>query len=626
MAVNLLKKYPLNYSEDVVNIINMMSFTDNVLILGSSSLKAQKYASDYDGYEDANMNSINDIIKKFKSIVSNLIKQPNTFITDIKCGTFDLFKVIPDDMTPNNYKKLKPSMITKLKTLFKDNVITKTELNESLLYLKKDTIDLYEVEVIKKEIRFNILRWKPEDILKGKINYRGYDISLKFALQTPIFSKIDVVSWVENNRYTDFSIIYVFSVKGKIINKGLDDFVTIVKKNIIVLLYEENYFKVAKRIFALARYIKPIDDKTLNILSKLFNSDLGIIYQVKGDIGTIESIITIHKKITNTLKIEFIQMINRLSHVVIPSYLDKEYNILKEINLLIKDPYNIKLIEKIQEQLQFILNNESLKYLKDNGLYPIPNKYLLKQEDTEQNKYNELLYFDKGKGMVIPKKDLIKEHKVLIPILKKGTKQQRMKEALKQEKEMAKLQQEKGDGIKDVLKYGAKKALTLANRVTKILPSSDKNARDGWDDEKHGILLLPNGKFGRANYMGPGTHLMQRLKRGDPPRTAMDELSMYHDIRYSLAKSQDDIAKADEIYISGAKYILKNKLDNAVNVNLGLRPIQLKYIAEKKGIIKPIIDIEVHTSQEDINYLKNKLSKHPIGLGMLKRNYKLKIL
>lgn len=67
-----------------------------------------------------------------------------------------------------------------------------------------------------------------------------------------------------------------------------------------------------------------------------------------------------------------------------------------------------------------------------------------------------------------------------------------MKEALKQEKEMAKLNKKDGEGIKDVLKYGAKKALTLANRVTKILPSCDKNARNGWDDDTHGILLLPD--------------------------------------------------------------------------------------------------------------------------------------
>ncbi len=41
-------------------------------------------------------------------------------------------------------------------------------------------------------------------------------------------------------------------------------------------------------------------------------------------------------------------------------------------------------------------------------------------------------------NIVIPKKKMLKEHKELIPILKKGSKAQRIKEANKQAKEMKK--------------------------------------------------------------------------------------------------------------------------------------------------------------------------------------------
>ena len=102
-----------------------------------------------------------------------------------------------------------------------------------------------------------------------------------------------------------------------------------------------------------------------------------------------------------------------------------------------------------------------------------------------------------------------------------------------------------GEGITDFLAKYSHKAL-------KYLPSGDKTARNGWEDEKHAIIRLKNGLYGRANYMGPGTHLEERVMRGDPPRTEMDELSRAHDTRYTFAKNQDDIARADEIFISGA--------------------------------------------------------------------------
>ena len=133
---------------------------------------------------------------------------------------------------------------------------------------------------------------------------------------------------------------------------------------------------------------------------------------------------------------------------------------------------------------------------------------------------------------------------------------------------------EEGEGFMDTIaKY--------AHKLTRLLPSSDDTAREGWEDERHGVLKLKNGKYGRANYMGPNTHLVERVKRGDPPRTAMDELSRAHDIRYTNAKTQQDIARADEIFIAGAKKIQQNHLDHDINIQLGLRPIQAKYLYEK---------------------------------------------
>jgi hypothetical protein len=54
--------------------------------------------------------------------------------------------------------------------------------------------------------------------------------------------------------------------------------------------------------------------------------------------------------------------------------------------------------------------------------------------------------------------------------------------------------------------------------------------------ERHVLLKMPDGSNQFASFMGPGTNVMARLKRGDHGKTEADEIARAHDIRYSLAK------------------------------------------------------------------------------------------
>jgi hypothetical protein len=163
-----------------------------------------------------------------------------------------------------------------------------------------------------------------------------------------------------------------------------------------------------------------------------------------------------------------------------------------------------------------------------------------------------------------------------------------------------------GDGIMDSIRGLMTKGKAAASRASDIgsrfsdlytsetgtmlrnlVPSSDENARPAFPGEKHAILKLPNGKYGTANYMGPGTHLEERLKRGDPPRTMADKVAQAHDSRYALAKSQKDVAAADRKMIAKLKELQARRLDSNVNIQMGLRPIQAKLHAESLGLVKP---------------------------------------
>lgn len=82
----------------------------------------------------------------------------------------------------------------------------------------------------------------------------------------------------------------------------------------------------------------------------------------------------------------------------------------------------------------------------------------------------------------------------------------------------------------------------IVQKAIDFIPDSDENARKPYPGERHALLKLKNGKMGRANYMGPGTDIIKRLKRNDPPRTYSDGVAKIHDIDYYMASGAPDEA------------------------------------------------------------------------------------
>lgn len=161
-----------------------------------------------------------------------------------------------------------------------------------------------------------------------------------------------------------------------------------------------------------------------------------------------------------------------------------------------------------------------------------------------------------------------------------------------------------GNGFIDTLKakmkllpkYGSKVSDLYSSEIgtalRNMVPSSDENARPGFAGEKHAVLKLPNGKYGVANYMGPGTNVVARLKRGDPGRTQSDMVAKRHDIDYALSKNEktkdaqlQKVREADNRMIKSLQKIRENRSDSNHNIQLGMRLIQAKTIGEDLGIL-----------------------------------------
>ena len=377
------KHYPLNYTQDVLNVINALAYNPkDVNLAGSMALRSQLYAGDYDLFEIVKSqkkdktNAIASFVTGFKRNVKQLMELPDCYIGDIKAGVVEDWIVVEGDIqnmkvVGYSYEKSK----SKLEKLHEEGIVTDEEMKEAMGVLKKQPTPAQFLD-IQKTIRPEIVRWSVKDIMNGFVVLRnGEKFTLSDAIQTPAICKIDAVSLVQRNRYTDFSILYQFEYKGQILNNVKMNPVHEIKKNI--LLYEHNgdTYKMAKRIYALE---KQKNNKVVEQLNKMFNGDLGRLYSIISDIGSVlfllenEDVLPLDK-----IRYEVGQFRARLGNIFETDGVNTE-RILKDILALeTKDKKKLKDgLEKLDERLRKELNSNATKQLKEMKLLPVPTQYL----------------------------------------------------------------------------------------------------------------------------------------------------------------------------------------------------------------------------------------------------------
>jgi len=380
----LQKSYPLEYPDNLINVINAMSFTQNIEIIGSANLRSQLFTGDIDIKEVVKSNKSikafsEELSLKFQKMIKNLINMKDVFIGDIKLGNIKEWQIINDDILIKDNRVVNYNQEDSLKTLNKLSLLKVVDNNqyneiEKLLKFQITPDDLIE---LKELCKFHIIRWKPSEVLEGyKILPDKSIYTLVNAFESKATDKLDVVYWF-NNRYIEMSINYYFYSKNKLINK-LENLEESLKQNIYALYREGRYFKMAKRIFSLLK-IK-VNKTLIKNLTTLFNSDLGRIYQIIGDIGTIDYLLE-NKKHLSKVKIhyEIDQFKYRLSNVSVSKYMAERFRIIDLIDDAVKtnDKYKINTdLDKIEKRLSEILNYYTVEYLKNIKLIPVPKMFL----------------------------------------------------------------------------------------------------------------------------------------------------------------------------------------------------------------------------------------------------------
>lgn len=348
---------------------------------GSFIFKSQTYPGDLDVIEIVEACcTVDDVVNKmnthFKSIIKKINSTRGYYVSEIKVGIDERYKIIPLKMDDADFDEIK----IKIKILYKNELLTSDEKNElvSLLSnMNKDNFDKLK-EFFRKKYT---VRWTPKEVLTGYKYLPGdKKYTFKDALKSNSMVKIDAFMPI-NGRYIEVTNFFVLVLKqgekSKILNFKYD-YENQIREEIKKFNSKTFYkpFKMAKRMWGLARYTQNFSD--LEKLMPLFQSGVAIINQVLSEIETMILMYTDLKTIpSKTMDRQIDNFKYRLSGVY-------EFNFDNEmIDSLINDVLfspsredKIILLEKLQKILKEIVNTETIAYLTKVGLYPVPGYYL----------------------------------------------------------------------------------------------------------------------------------------------------------------------------------------------------------------------------------------------------------
>ena len=354
------------YGEDIDRIIDLLSFNpEKVFIAGSFGIRSMKYASDIDMIEPVDYTA--SLLKQFREKVKQINNTDGVYLGDIKIGEVKEWEIIDDTAyiergkiygySPNDARE-------KVRELKRTNIITDKEATQYMRLIKTNPSP-EELGIIKKEVRPHILRWTASEIMKGVKSYRGRTFKLSEAFLMGLV-KLDIITFLNNGRITEASIIYDVRKKGVRKNKFTIHPVRSFMNDIQYYKSSGDYFKVLKRLYSLYSYKK--DENKIKRLYEVLNSDLGILNQIINDIEIVFSLIENHtyiskEKLSNTIS----EFINRLNNVyTLNDYIKREGDIIKHIKEAINFEEKediIRHLNPVKDKLKSILNKHSEKYL-----------------------------------------------------------------------------------------------------------------------------------------------------------------------------------------------------------------------------------------------------------------------
>jgi hypothetical protein len=385
---------------------------------GSYMYRMQKYPGDLDLQEiysrpGNRKKIIDEFTRNLIQVVKRIQKAKLNYYSEFKIGE-DLRYDVDIGILSNGTFFMNPKLESITKKLYNKKLLNKQEYDLIYGTIKKfQNANIDEVlayDIIKKVYRERrILRWTAQEVLDKKKEVGGDKyVKLKEAIDMKAHIKVDVLTMVDGKfmEVTNFIILgkelpggniqginNEFIIKGRSLsNASKIMLINNLRGEVEKLFYSPLYyspFKGIKRMYALSRMVYLINEspKYGNIIQKLIpivTSDISNIYQIRSEIETILRIFEVVKvPPVATINTSLDQMKNRLSNNIVIETDTLELYIVM-INKAVKTKskeMKIKYLSEIASELKDFIAEESIGYLEDNDLWPIP-EFLLPQQSS----------------------------------------------------------------------------------------------------------------------------------------------------------------------------------------------------------------------------------------------------
>ena len=137
----------------------------------------------------------------------------------------------------------------------------------------------------------NSLKWKVDDILNGFVMVNNKRYSLYDVLNERSIMKLEMVLY-KDNYFVPISNVYEFRINGKGINqeKETRDDINSLKSDVRKYIDKKDYMKVLRRIYLIVKQL-PKETKLTDTIVSIFQSYLGKLNKVKGDLETMADVL-----------------------------------------------------------------------------------------------------------------------------------------------------------------------------------------------------------------------------------------------------------------------------------------------------------------------------------------------
>ena len=263
-------------NDETEDLIKTFSLDGKYRLLGSQSLRAIQYGSDYDIETQIQGSTPERIAKMLQKAYHEAKSNPDYFITDFKAGWDDrlIYQGDYSASSVDEYLQEHKDLIPKSKA----RAIRKAK-GKAVIELIRDLF---------------ILRWKPADVKRGWIKMiDGKKKCLEDAVMDKTRMKIDLLGKV-GNQFVEVSEIY--SIKNKdgtnVVEKSKDEICEEYEDE-IHYYSSTNAFKALKRLFSALK----LDGEKENLpamekLVEFFNSQVGYINKIRNELGILEQLLT----------------------------------------------------------------------------------------------------------------------------------------------------------------------------------------------------------------------------------------------------------------------------------------------------------------------------------------------